>query len=90
MTDEKQKDPNQKDRVAERLDRGLPITSLDGFTKLGIVHLPSVIRDLKKTGYPIKTSSIPVKNRFGKTCYINVWRKDVQSKGQVDLFGGSQ
>ena len=89
MTKKIEKDPTHKDRGKERLDRGLPITSLDGFTKLGIVHIPSVIRDLKKEGYPIKTDSIPVKNRYRKTVYINVWRKLViEEKGQVDFFGG--
>ena len=70
-----QKDTSHLDRVVERLDRGLPITSLDGFTKLGIVHIPGVIRTLKQKGYPIVTIRTRVKNRYGKTCYINVWRK---------------
>lgn len=88
----KQKDPidlTHKERVKERLDRGLPITSLDGFTKLGIVHIPSVIRDLKKEGYPIQTIPTKVKNRYGKTCYIHVWRKKQdEKKGQIDFIGG--
>jgi hypothetical protein len=80
----KEKDPNDlthKERVKERLDRGLPITSLDGFRKLGIVHIPSVIRDLKEEGYPIQTIPTRVRNRYGKICYINVWRKGVEIKG---------
>ena len=76
MTEKSEKDLTHKDRVKERLERGLPITSLDGFTKLGIVHIPSVIRDLKKENYPITTTPTKVKNRFGKTCYIHVWRRD--------------
>lgn len=79
MTEKPAKDPRDmthSERVKERLERGLPITSLDGFTKLGIVHIPSVIRDLKAEGYPIDTKRIPVRNRYGKKCYINVWRRD--------------
>lgn len=64
------------ERLKERLERGLPITSLDGFTKLGIVHIPGVIRSLKEEGYPIDTKRISVRNRYGKKCYINVWRRD--------------
>ena len=70
----------QRGRVKERLDRGLPITSLDAFHKLGIVHLPSAIRDLKKEGYPIESKFIPVKNRFGERCSVKVYRKKVEVK----------
>lgn len=76
MTQKNEKDLTHNERVKDRLNRGLPITSLDGFTKLGIVHIPGVIRNLKNDGYPIKTIRTKVKNRYGKTCYICVWRRD--------------
>jgi len=65
----------QRDRVRERLDRGLPITSLDGFTKLGIVHLPGVIRDLKKEGFPIVDRYVKGRNRWGEPVSFKQWRK---------------
>lgn len=65
----------QVDRVRERLDNGLPVTSLDGFRRLGIVHLPSVIRDLKKTGYPIRGEWVKGRNRYDEKIRFKVWRK---------------
>ena len=65
----------QMGRVKDRLDRGLPITSLDGFTKLGIVHIPSVIRDLKEYGYPISDKWVKGRNRYEEKVKFKVWRK---------------
>lgn len=70
----------QVDRVRERFERGLPITSLDGFSKLGIVHIPSVIRDLKKTGYPVRGEWVKGRNRFDEKVHFKVWRKAVEVK----------
>jgi len=80
------KESNHEKRVKERLDRGLPITSLDAFNKLGIVHLPTVIRRLRIKGYPIEGQFIPVKNRFGERCTIKVFRKKEIPRG----FAGVQ
>lgn len=65
----------QVDRVRERLEMGYPVTSLDAFHRLGIVHLPGVIRDLKKTGYPIRSEWIKVKNRFQERCKVKCYRR---------------
>jgi len=79
------KESKHEQRVKERLDRGLPITSLDAFNRLGIVHLPTVIRRLRIKGYPIEGRFIPVKNRFGEKCTIKVFRKKEFDKTEVAL-----
>jgi heme-degrading monooxygenase HmoA len=43
------------------------ITTMEGFTQLHILHIPSVIRDLKEDGYTIKSSYIKYKDRWGKS-----------------------
>tara|TARA_R110000824_G_scaffold154128_2_gene326064 strand:- start:260 stop:514 length:255 start_codon:yes stop_codon:yes gene_type:complete len=41
------------------------ITTIEGFTQLHILHIPSVIRDLKKDGYTIESSYVKYKDRYG-------------------------
>ena len=38
--------------------------------ELGVMRLASRISDLKKQGYPIKSETVSVKNRFEEDCYI--------------------
>jgi|TARA_R110000824_G_scaffold77237_2_gene195410 hypothetical protein len=41
------------------------ITTMEGFTELHILHIPSVIRDLKEDGYTIKSTYVKYKDRYG-------------------------
>ena len=36
------------------------------------------IKELKKAGYPIVSEFVPVKNRFGETCYVKKYRVEEQ------------
>ena len=56
----------QIERVMMYLDRYGSITTREAFNDLGIARLASRIHDLKKIGYPIKSETIRVKNRFGE------------------------
>jgi len=56
----------QIERVMMYLDRYGSITTREAFNELGIARLASRIHDLKKIGYPIKSETIRVKNRFGE------------------------
>ena len=59
----------QIERVMMYLDRYGSITTREAFNELGIARLASRIHDLKKIGYPIKSETIRVKNRFGENTH---------------------
>ena len=59
----------QAERIVEYMTEFGSITQFDAFKDLGIMRLASRISDLKKAGYPIKSETEIVKNRFGEnTC----------------------
>ena len=59
----------QAERIIDYMTEFGSITQFDAFKDLGIMRLASRISDLKKAGYPIKSESEIVKNRFGEnTC----------------------
>ncbi len=68
----------QQDRLKQRLDAGYPVTSLDAFRRLCIVHLPGVVRDLKRDqNYRITSEWLKIKNRYGEPGKVKVYRKFV-------------
>ena len=59
----------QAERIVEYMTEFGSITQFEAFKDLGIMRLASRISDLKKAGYPIKSETEIVKNRFGEnTC----------------------
>jgi len=60
----------QADRVLEYIEKFGSITQLEALKDLGIMRLASRISDLKKQGFPIKSETVAVKNRFDENCYI--------------------
>lgn len=59
----------QAERIIDYITEFGSITQFDAFKDLGIMRLASRISDLKKQGYPIKSETETVKNRFGEnTC----------------------
>lgn len=67
MTEQK---ATQAQRVLDYIEEFGGITQLDALKELGVMRLASRISDLKKQGYPIKSETISVKNRFEEDCYI--------------------
>lgn len=59
----------QGERIIEYMVTFGSITQFDALRDLGVMRLASRISDLKKAGYPIKSETEIVKNRFGEnTC----------------------
>ena len=60
----------QAERVLQYIEDFGSITQLEALNDLGVMRLASRISDLKKMGYPIKSETISVKNRYAEDCYI--------------------
>lgn len=60
----------QGERIIEYMVTFGSITQFDALRDLGVMRLASRISDLKKQGYPIKSETETVKNRFGENTYI--------------------
>lgn len=46
------------------------ITPLEAMADLGVMRLAARISDLRKAGYAIESKTVPVRNRYGKTCNV--------------------
>lgn len=62
--------PSQNQRILDYIAEFGSITQLEALRDLGVMRLASRISDLRCLGYPITSSTEPVKNRFDETCYI--------------------
>ena len=71
----------QAQRVLDYIEENGGITQLDALKELGVMRLASRISDLKKQGYPIKSETISVKNRFEEDCYIKRYSLAVAADG---------
>lgn len=60
----------QAERVLDYMEQFGSITQLEALRDLGVMRLASRISDLKKQGYPIKSDTVAVKNRYEENCYI--------------------
>lgn len=60
----------QAERIIDYMTEFGSITQFDALKDLGVMRLASRISDLRKQGYPIKSESEIVKNRFGENCCI--------------------
>ena len=67
----------QAERVFDYMVEFDGITQLEALRDLGVMRLASRISDLRKRGVPIEDAVVPVKNRFGETCYIKRYRVKV-------------
>lgn len=61
----RKKTPSQKSRVIDYISEFGSITGREAFLDLGIMHLPSVIRDIKKQGYAVDGTYEYTENRYG-------------------------
>jgi hypothetical protein len=50
------------------------ISTVEGFTDLGVARLASRIHDLRKQGYRIESETKTAKNRFGENTSFKVYR----------------
>lgn len=66
--------PKQVERIVDYMSQFGSITQFEAIRDLGVMRLASRISELRKMGYPIEDSMIPVKNRFGETCYIKQYK----------------
>lgn len=62
--------PTQNQRVLDYIAETGGITQLEALNELGVMRLASRVSDLRKRGHRITSKMIPVKNRYGETCYI--------------------
>lgn len=60
----------QAQRVLDYMERFGGITQFEAIRDLGCMRLASRISDLKKQGFPIRSETVTVQNRFGENCYI--------------------
>ena len=71
----------QAQRVLDYIDEFGSITQFEALRDLGVMRLASRISDLKKLGYPIKSETVAVKNRFDEDCYIKKYSLAVSADG---------
>ena len=64
---------NQKARILQFLKRGRVLTRLNSWDELGIIEAPARISELRKEGYPIKTTLRSVRNVYGEKVQIANW-----------------
>lgn len=62
--------PTQNERIIKYINEFGSITQLEALRDLGVMRLASRISDLRNLGYPITSTSEPVKNRYGEKCHI--------------------
>lgn len=72
----------QAQRVLDYMERFGGITQFEAIRDLGCMRLASRISDLKKQGFPIKSETVAVQNRFGENCYIKRYSLAVVSDGE--------
>jgi hypothetical protein len=72
----------QAQRVLDYMDEFGSITQFEAFKDLGVMRLASRIADLKKAGYPIKSETVAVKNRYQEECYIKKYSLAVSADGR--------
>ena len=54
----------QKERVLKYIEDFGSISGLEAIKDIGVMHLPSAIRDLAKDGVPIERTTESAKNRY--------------------------
>lgn len=62
--------PTQNEKIIQYINDFGSITQLDAMRDLGIMRLASRVSDLKRLGYPIKSSFETVKNRYDEDCRV--------------------
>jgi len=63
----------------EHLKSGRALTRWDCLIELSIWEAPARISELKRDGYPIKTTMITVTNRYGEKVKVAQWTMENES-----------
>lgn len=71
----------QAERIVQYMEEFGSITQFEALRDLGVMRLASRISDLKRTGIPIKSETIAVKNRYNEDCYIKRYSLAVRADG---------
>ncbi|MBR5273574.1 MAG: helix-turn-helix domain-containing protein [Clostridia bacterium] len=66
--------PTQNTRILDYMQEFGGITQLEALRDLGVMRLASRISDMRRLGYDIESETVPVKNRWGETCYIKKYK----------------
>ena len=64
----------QQDRILMYLKSGKVLTRLNSWSELGVLEAPARICELRGKGYPITTTMVTVKNRYGEKVKVAEWR----------------
>lgn len=67
---------SQNEQVLDYIREFGSITQLEALADLGCMRLAPRVSELRKAGYPVKSERVPVKNRYGQTCYISRYTLD--------------
>lgn len=63
----------QNQRILNYMHEFGSITQMQALSDLGVMRLASRISDLRRSGYPIKSRTEAVKNRYGEVCHIKAY-----------------
>ena len=66
-------------RLLEYLKKHKTITSLQAIRDLGNTRLSATIFELRKDGYDISSTDIPVSNRWGGTTNVAEYKLNIES-----------
>lgn len=66
--------PTQNTRILDYMQEFGGITQLEALRDLSVMRLASRISDMRRLGYDIESETVPVKNRWGETCYIKRYK----------------
>lgn len=66
----------QEQRILAWLESGKPLTQYEAMREFGCMRLASRISDLRRRGYPIKTRTKTVTNRYGEKTSVAEYYMD--------------
>ena len=62
--------PTQCQRVLDYISDFGSITQYEAIRDIGVMRLASRVSELKKRGYPIRSSMVAVVNKYGEKCHV--------------------
>ena len=71
----------QEERILAYMKEFGGITQLEAISDLGVMRLASRISDMRNEGIAIVSKTIPVKNRYGETCYVKRYSLEDEGNG---------
>ncbi len=62
--------PTQCQRVLDYIETHGSITQYEALKDISVMRLASRVSELKKNGYPIRSSMVAVVNKYGEKCHV--------------------